>query len=229
MLLSDGWQNQLLFFSRNFFVLGDFNCHRLLWDSKGTSDSSGEEVFNWVISSDLLPLNDPDIPTLLCHSSGSQSSPDISLVSSSLALPCSWEVLQDLDSDHLPIVLTVLLSPVFCPNERPPSFNFQKAGWDDFAFYFDSHCFSAEEYSSLYSAAAFFTSLAPNAAKSSISFGQINLILKPGGPLKWKKQLLKDVRFLLLLTEVMTIIRLTSLLPDMLRLSSPRQRLRHSR
>ena len=84
-------------------------------------------------------------------------------------------MLQDLGSDHLPILLSVPLSPVFRPNERPSSFNFQKARWDDFAFYFDSHCPSAEKYSSLFlcSAAAFFISLALNAAKSSISFGHI--------------------------------------------------------
>ena len=76
-------------------------------------------------------------------------------------------------SDHLPILLSIPLSPVFCPNERPPSFNFQKARWDGFASYIDSHCPSAEEYSSLSSAAALFTSLALNAAKSSISFGRI--------------------------------------------------------
>ena len=65
--------------------------------------------------------------------------------------------------------------PVFHPNERPPSFNFQKARWDGFASYFDSHYSSAEEYSSLSfsSAAALFTSLALNAAKSSIPFGRI--------------------------------------------------------
>ena len=63
------------------------------------------------------------------------------------------------------------LSPVFRPNERPPSSNFQKARWD----YFASHCPSAEEYSSLSlsSAAALFTSLALNVAKSSIPFGRI--------------------------------------------------------
>ena len=66
-------------------------------------------------------------------------------------------------------------SPVFHPNERPPFFNFQKARWDDFASYFDSHCPSAEEYSSLSlsTAAALFTFLALNAAKSSIPFGLI--------------------------------------------------------
>ena len=166
--------------SRNLFILGDFNCHHHLWDSRGISDPRREEVFDWIISSDLLPLNDPDTPTLLHRSSGSRSSPDIPFAPSSLVLSCSWEVLQDLDSDHLPILLSVPLSPVFRPNEHPPSFNFQKARWDDFAFYFDSHCSSAEEYSSLSlsSAAALFTFLALNAAKSSIPFGHIKRPLK---------------------------------------------------
>ena len=84
-------------------------------------------------------------------------------------------MLQDLGSDHLPILLSIPLSPVFRLNERPPSFNFQKARWDGFASYFDSHCSFAEEYSSLFvfSAAALFTSLTLNAAKSSIPFGRI--------------------------------------------------------
>ena len=74
-----------------------------------------EEVFDWVISSDLLPLNDPDTPTL-AH----RSSPDISFAPSSLALFCSWKVLQDLGSNHLPILPSIPLSPVF----RPPFFIF---------------------------------------------------------------------------------------------------------
>ena len=83
-------------------------------------------------------------------------------------------MLQDLGSDHLPILLSILLSPVFCPNERPLSFNFQKARWDGFASFFDSPCPLAEEYSSLsLSSAALFTSLTLNAAKSSIPFGGI--------------------------------------------------------
>ena len=45
--------------------------------------------------------------------------PPVTFAFSSLALSCSWEVLQDLVSDHLLILLSVLLSPVFRPNERP--------------------------------------------------------------------------------------------------------------
>ena len=57
----------------------------------------------------------------------------------------------------------------------------------------------------------------------------LNAILKPGGPLKWKKQLVKDARLSLPLTEVMKIARLTSPLVDAPRQSSPRPRLRHGR
>ena len=103
------------------------------------------------LGSSPLTSHHPGIPTLLHCSSGSRSSPDIFFAPSSLVLYCSWEVFQDLGSDHLPILLSVSLSPVF------PSFNFQKARWDDFASYFDSHYTSAVEYSplSLSSAAAF--------------------------------------------------------------------------
>ena len=75
---TDSFSPSSLSSSRNLFILGDFNCHHFLWDSRGTSDPHGKEVFDWVISSDLLPLNDPDTSTLLHRSSGSCSSPDIS-------------------------------------------------------------------------------------------------------------------------------------------------------
>ena len=74
---TDSFSPSILPSSRNLFILGDFNCHHPLCDSRVTSNSCGEEVFNWVISSDLFPLNDPDTPTLL-H----RSSPDISFAPS---------------------------------------------------------------------------------------------------------------------------------------------------
>ena len=107
---TDSFSPSILSSSRNLFIVGDFDYHHPLWDSRGTSDPRGEEAFDWVISSDLLPLNDPDTPTLLHRSSGSRSSPDISFAPSTLAFSCSWEVLQDLGSDHLPILLSIPLS-----------------------------------------------------------------------------------------------------------------------
>ena len=135
--------------------------------------------FDRVTSSDLLLLNDFDIPTLLHRSSGSRSYPDISFALFSIALSCSWDVLQNLGSDHLPILLTVPLFPAFHPNERLPSLNFWKAPWNDFAFYFDSHCPSAEEYSSLFLsfAAVLRTSLTLNALLMVWCSGQTALFL----------------------------------------------------
>ena len=54
-----------------------------------------------------------------------------------------------------------------------------------------------------------------------------NAILKPGGALKWKNRLVKDLRLAQQLTEVTKIIRLTSSLPD--ELCQPSPRLRHGR
>ena len=88
---------------------------------------------------------------------------------------------QNLCSDHLPILLTVPLSPVFRPNERLPSLNFRKARWDDFAFYFGSHCSSEDEYSSLFLAfaAVLFTSLILNALLTIWCSGQMALAYLP--------------------------------------------------
>ena len=124
------------------------------------------------------------------------------------------------------------LSPFYRPNKRPPSFNFQKACWDGFASYFDSHCPSAEEYSSLFlssAAAALFTSLALNAAKSSIPFGRIKRHSKAWWAAEVKMRLVKDARLSLPLTEVMKIAGLTSPLLETPRQSSPRPKLRHGR
>ena len=97
------------------------------------------------------------------------------LLTSSLALSCFRILVLTI---YQFFYLSLSLSPVFRPNKRPPSFNFQKACWNGFASYIDSPYPSAEEYSSLSSAAALFTSLALNAAKSSIPFGCIKCLFK---------------------------------------------------
>ena len=123
---TDSFSSSILSSSRNLFILWDFNCHHPLWDSKSISDPCGEKVFDWVISSDLLPLNDPDTPTLLYRSSGSCSSPDISFAPPSLALSCSLEVLQDLSSDRLPILLSIPLSDL-SPQRASPFLQFSES------------------------------------------------------------------------------------------------------
>ena len=116
---TDSFSSSTLPFSRNLFVLGDFNCPYPLWDPRGTSDPREEEVFGWVISSDLLPLNDPTyspfyiVPLAVTPPLTSPFLPSLS------ALSCFWEVLHNLDSDHLPILLPALSLWSFDPTSVP--------------------------------------------------------------------------------------------------------------
>ena len=121
-LLPNGWQNRHLFSLHSSLPQESLHSGGLQLPSpplglKSTSDSCGEEVFNWIISSNF-PLNDHDTPTPLHRSYGSHSSPDILFAPSSLPFSCSWEVLQDLGSDHLPIFLSVPLPPAYRPDKH---------------------------------------------------------------------------------------------------------------
>ena len=128
---------------------------------------------NRVTSSDLLPPNDFDIPTLLHRSSGSRSYPDISFALFSLALSCSWELLQNLYSTNRPSFSGL------SPQRTSPFLEYSESSSRCFAFYFDPHCPSAEKYSSLFLsfAAVLFTSLTLNALLTIWCFGQTALFL----------------------------------------------------
>ena len=143
---TDSFSPSILPSSRNLFILGDFNCHHpsgtqeVLLTPAGRKYSTGSSLLT---TSPSMTLTHPlfSIAPLAVA-----PPPDISFALYSLVLSCSWEVLQDLGSDQLLILLSVPFSPAYRPNERPSSFNFQKARWDEFASYFDSHCRSAKEY-----------------------------------------------------------------------------------
>ena len=171
---TDSFSPSILSSSRNLFILGDFNFHHTLWDSRGTSDPCGEKVFDWVISSDLLPsmtLTHPLFYIAPLAVAPLLTSPLLPPLSPFLA-PGTCFRTWDLTTYQF-FYLSLSLRPFALTSV--PILNFQKACSDDFVSYFDSHCPSAVEDSSLSlsSAAALFTSLALNAAKSSIPFGRI--------------------------------------------------------
>ena len=114
-LLPNGWQNRFILSLHSFLLQKSLHSGGLQLQSTALG-----------LKRYFRPLIDPDTPTLLHRFSGSRSSPDISFAPSTLAFSCSWEALQDLGSDHLPILLSVLLSPVFRPNERPLPSIFRK-------------------------------------------------------------------------------------------------------
>jgi len=104
--------------SPDTFILGDFNAHYPTWDTHISPDSAGNSLFNWISSSQLNILNDPDMHTLL-HFSGSRSSSDVSLGPSHLAPSCEWRTLPGLEFDHFTIGINLQLAPI-CPTKLEP-------------------------------------------------------------------------------------------------------------
>ena len=101
------------------YIFGDFNGHSSSWDSRSPEDQSGEDLFDWLLSSVLLPINNPKPHTLLHHATGNRSSPDLSLVPAQIASKCTWQTLPDLGSDHLPISIFIPTSPLINSINRP--------------------------------------------------------------------------------------------------------------
>ena len=162
--------------SPDTFILGDFNARHPTWDRLIPPNPLGNSLFRWITSSGLEILNDPASPTLLHHSTGSRSFPDISLAPASLAPHCEWHTLPDLGSDHLPIEIVLPLSPVRHPNTRPPKFNYKKASWDVYQSYIAWHLPSLDvDALNIHQAACSFSLFLVEAAKASISFGRLGL------------------------------------------------------
>ena len=102
------------------YIFGDFDSHHSSWGSHSPEDDSGKDLFDWLLSSDLLPLNNPEHHTLLHRATGNRSSPDLSLVPARIASKCTWQTLPDLGSDYLPISITIPTSPIINSFHRPP-------------------------------------------------------------------------------------------------------------
>ena len=162
--------------SRTTYIFGNFNSHHSFWDSHSPEDQSGKDLFDWLLSSDLLPLNNFEHHTLLHRATGNRSSPDLSLVPAQIASKCTWQTHLDLGSDHLPISITIPTSPLINSTHCPPSFNYNKACWDDYLTYIDTHCPPPSNFItlSLSEATHTFTKLLNDAATSAIPFDSIN-------------------------------------------------------
>ena len=157
-----------------YLHFGDFNGHHSSWDFHSPEDQSGKDLFDWLLSSDLLPLNNLEHHTLLHRATGNHSSPDLSLVPAQMASKCTWQTLPDFGSDHLPI--SIPTSPLINSFHRPPSFNYNKARWDDYLTYNDTHCPTPSNFTtlSLSEATYTFTKLLNDAVTSAFLFGSIN-------------------------------------------------------
>ena len=113
----------------NWVVTGDFNVHHPFWE-RGADGARCAEVANRIVESDLVLLNNgsptrvPDLPTQ------SMTAPDLSLVSSNLAIAADWSVgSEPLSSDHFPISISLQLGVTLQPTDNKESFLYHRADW----------------------------------------------------------------------------------------------------
>ena len=113
-------------------ILGDFNAHHPAWFSTTRDDRAaarGALVVGELDSSSLCLLN-CDVPTRR-PTNGVPSSPDLSLISAHLAADAQWNPVCALNSDHVPILISIG-NPCMDSPSGPMYSNFRKADWDSF-------------------------------------------------------------------------------------------------
>ncbi|XP_013183181.2 probable RNA-directed DNA polymerase from transposon BS [Amyelois transitella] len=123
--LSD-WNEVLKLGEMRSIVAGDFNAHHTNWSTK--IDTRGGQIYDSIIENDYCSLNNgTNTRVKLVNGLVQRSSPDISLISTDIALGFDWQVLnENLGSDHLAIKLRTNISAN--PNYKK-KFNLKKANW----------------------------------------------------------------------------------------------------
>ena len=111
-------------------LTGDFNGHSPSW---GYNDynPSGKEIEELCETSNLSVLQNLNTtPTLLHRAHMTLSRPDLTICSSDIQHTCSIEVINDIGSDHRPIVTQIKSERKRSPVLRRTRWNFKKANWE---------------------------------------------------------------------------------------------------
>jgi hypothetical protein len=117
-------------FDDDVLVCGDLNAHHAAWDSS-LSDPRGVAISNAVDISPLVTLNVPSSPTRF-PKSGAPLSPDVTMASAHVALALTWTTHIQLNSDHLPITISLPSDDALPPRAAKTYTNFRKADWPMF-------------------------------------------------------------------------------------------------
>ena len=150
---------------------GDFNAHHANWYSKGEEDARGRKLADEINDSDMGILNE-DQDTRV--TSQNNSSPDITLATSSILPYTSWRVTSSLNSDHLPIIIK--LRADISTNSKSDDkvyINFAKADWTGFTKFTETKFSRLPNPTSSIKGEKAFTKIINRAAKKFIPKGRI--------------------------------------------------------
>ena len=112
---------------------GDFNAHHVSWDEYAQGMPRGAELYNWVEENEVAVLNDGKPARAAQFQPGcGLSAPDITIVNSEAADRFSWQPLNELSSDHSPILIMWNQLVKTERTQQRVQHNFQKADWNLF-------------------------------------------------------------------------------------------------
>lgn len=110
--------------------LGDLNAKHPIWGCS-MANSRGNELLDMIDDRSFTILND-GTPTHFSYSFNTKEALDISIVSSDISPGCRWTVLENLGSDHLPVLIE-LKKRQLVTTSREKQWIFKKADWQLFA------------------------------------------------------------------------------------------------
>ena len=154
---------------KDCMFLGDFNAHHDDWFST-RSDSRGDLLAESVENSNLYILNNASHTRLPHAANQCPSSPDVTLVPAHLVSSLDWVTLTTLNSDHLPIIVSLVI------NAKPVRFNrtfinFHKADWAGYIREIETNLVSAPPISSCAEGEKYLRNILLNASKHNIPSG----------------------------------------------------------
>ncbi|GFT10484.1 hypothetical protein TNCV_1942511 [Trichonephila clavipes] len=110
--------------------LGDLNAKHPIWDCSA-ANSRRNELLDIIDDNRFSILND-GLTTHFSYSYNTKETLDISIASPDLGLCCKWTLLENLGSEHFPI-LNELKKRQLLPTSNNKHWNFMKVDWQSFA------------------------------------------------------------------------------------------------
>lgn len=125
-----------LFANRFSLVLGDLNARHKSLGCESRDNRAGKQLHEWLCSDEPTPtiVNERGEFTRIANKGGvvSRNVLDLALATEAICpLISDFSVGQDLDSDHLPIILTLRTNTPFLTDQEAPR-NYSKANWEAF-------------------------------------------------------------------------------------------------
>lgn len=114
---------------KNTIILGDLNAKHVIWGCS-SNNNRGLDISQLADDNEFIFLND-GTHTHTSFSYNSSEALDIAMTSAEIFPQCSWSVMDNIGSDHLPILIEFKKKQKIYHN-RDYFWNFNKANWSSF-------------------------------------------------------------------------------------------------